>query len=153
MHTACVNITTTLVTQLALQHMYTVLLPAQLSSRSFTHQHLWQLKRVSANQPVPCDATSDVTTVLFLHHTVLAQVIQLPKSLYHPLHQPSRLQLCKQTHSLPVINLLISIPPTILSRPLLHLPRLPRPLLLLTIACRRRQRQPHAAAILTIPPW
>jgi hypothetical protein len=63
------------------------------------------------------------------------------------------LGLCEVTRSLPVINLLISVPTTTLSRPLLHLPRLPRPLLLLTICCWRRQRQTHAAAILTIPPW
>jgi hypothetical protein len=75
-------------------------------------------------------------------------------SLFHPLHQVLKVSFCAVTLSLPVVNLLISIPSTILARPLLHLSRLPRPLLLLlTICCRRRQRQPHAAAVLTIPPW
>lgn len=139
--------------------MYTLLLPPQLSGRSFTHQHPGNRKKGAPINLCPVMLLLMLLLVLFLvNGTSLFQRkgTNFLLSLSHPLHQVLQVSFCAVTLSLPVVNLLISIPNTILARPLLHLSRLPRPLLLLlTICCccRRRQRQPHAAAVLTIPPW
>lgn len=151
MHTVCVDstTTTTLVTQLALQHMYTLLRLPSHPAGQYTPPPR-QPKRVSANQPVPCDVTTGVISA-----PACCSARDPTSQVNAPSAPPSlKSEIFLTTRSLPVVNLLISIPPTTLSRPLLHLPRLPLSLLLLlTICCRRRQRQTHAAAILIIPPW